>query len=149
MNAFTIKKITSPDIHNSQTITFELNSSDIPYAMQDNFVLMEKIPDYLFHYLTVLFYKENLQKIYVLDLSKKSLTTEIDQITIECNHPSFFQLIDNILTTVEKHFPLVIKDLNSFNNPDAFLQQLKKLQLFDKLNEDFFETKKSVQKHKI
>ena len=113
MSAFKITKITTPDSENSQSISFSLDSDLIPYGIQHNFEIMEKFPDYLFHYITTFFYEQKLQK-FELNFSTKSLDNNITQTTFDTNHSDFFKLIVSLMQLVEQHFDVIIDDLESF-----------------------------------
>lgn len=139
MSAFKITKITTPDSENSQYISFTLDSDLIPYGMQHNFQIMEKLPDYLFHYITTFFYEQKLQK-FELNSSTKSLDNTITQTTFDTNHPDFFKLMTSLIQVVEQHFDVIIHDLESFNSPELFLQKIIKLNLYEKLNNQLLES---------
>lgn len=136
-------------LEDSYSISFQLDSSYIPYGMQENFIIMEKTPDYLFHYISLFFYEQKLQNSYELNLSQKSLGSDITEITIDTNHRDFFNIVDNILTTTEIHFSIVCDNFNDFNSVDTFSNKLNKLKLFDKLSNDFTQTDKKIKKNKI
>lgn len=149
MSAFKISRISQIDEDNSQSISFQLNSEIIPYGMQENFVIMEKIPDYLFHYITLMFFEENLQKTHELNKSAKSINNDITEITFDTNHPQFFEVMKKILYIVEEHFSIIVKDFHSFDSHDSFLQKINKLNLYDKLQNKLIENPQPNKKNKI
>lgn len=149
MSAFKITHISQMDEDNSQSISFQLDSEKIPYAMQDNFVIMEKIPDYLFHYISLMFFDENLQKTYELNKSAKSINNDITETTFDTNHSQFFEIIKHILLIVEEHFPIIVKDFHAFDNHDSFLQKIDKLNLYNKLQSNLIEKNQPHKKNKI
>lgn len=149
MSAFKITHISSIDENHSQSISFQLNSSEIPYEMQKNFIVMEKIPDYLFHYITLMFFDNKFQKTYELNKSSKSINNNITETTFDTNQPDFFKLIKKILYTFEEHFSMIVIDFQSFDNYDNFLQKINKFHLYDTLQNKLIETKQPEKKNKI
>lgn len=149
MSAFKITHISNIDQNNSQSISFQLDSEKIPYGMQENFVIMEKIPDYLFHYISLMFINKHLQKTYELNKSSKSITIDITETTFDTNHTQFFDNMKKLLYIIEEHFPIIVQDLHSFDNPDSFLQKIDKLGLYNKLQINLSEKNQPIRKIKI
>lgn len=114
-------------------LSWQLNSLLIYYGMQENFIVMEKTPDYLFHYISLDFRQKNLHKNYSLDMSKKSITNDIDEITFSTNHPEFFNEMKNTMFILEKYFHMFVSIINNYNSAEDFVHQIHKLQLFENL----------------
>lgn len=129
-------------------LSWQLNSILIPYGMQENFIVMEKTPDYLFHYISLDFRQKNLHKNYSLDMSKKSITNDIDEITFSTNHPEFFNQMKNTMSILEKYFHMFVSVINNYNSSEEFVHQINKLQLFETLQNNL-STKEVVLKNKI
>jgi hypothetical protein len=83
MNALNIINIKTDD---DFSLVWTINSLYVPYGMKENFIVMGKTPDYLFHYISLSFREQNLHKNYSLDMSKKSITNDIDEVTFSTNH---------------------------------------------------------------
>lgn len=152
MSAFKISSINdnkNPNTDNIHSISYQLNSLNIPYGMVENFLIMERTPDYLFYYFTLLFVKENLHESYDITTKIISLDNDRTQITLATNNSEFFNTIKKTLLTLENHFLLVINDFSCFENEVSFVQQLDKLNLFDKLKNNVIEEKSPIKKNKI
>lgn len=152
MSAFKISNINdnkNSNTGNIQSISYQLNSLNIPYSMVENFLIMEKTPDYLFYYFTLLFVKENLHESYNITTKIISLDNDRTQVTLATNNSEFFNTIKKTLLTLENHFLSVINDFSCFENEVSFVQQLDKLNLFDKLKNNVMEEKSPIKKNKI
>jgi len=145
MNALQITNINTDDDFN---LVWTINSLYVPYGMQENFIVMEKTPDYLFHYISLCFREKNLHKNYSLDMSKKSITNDIDEVTFSTNHKEFFEEIKNVMSILEKHFDMFVTVINNYNSPEEFSNQFNRLNLFEILNKNL-SSKPSTSKNKI
>lgn len=145
MNALEITKINTDD---DFSLVWTINSLYVPYGMRENFIVMEKTPDYLFHYISLSFREQNLQKNYSLDMSKKSITNDIDEVTFSTDNKKFFEEIKNVMSIIEKHFDIFVTVINNYNSSEEFVYQINKLQLFENLNENL-SVKPSTPKNKI
>lgn len=130
-------------------LSWQLNSLLIPYGMQENFIVMEKTPDYLFHYISIDFRQKNLHKNYSLDMSKKSITNDIDEITFSTNHPEFFNKMKNTMSILEKYFHMFVSVINNYNSSEEFVHQINKLQLFENLQNSLHLKEVTSSKNKI
>ncbi len=130
------------------SLVWTINSLYVPYGMQENFIVMEKTPDYLFHYISLSFREKNLHKNYSLDMSKKSITNDIDEITFSTNNPEFFEEIKNVMSIIEKHFDMFVTVINNYNSSEEFVHQINKLQLFENL-QNHLQLKVVTSKNKI
>lgn len=145
MNALNITNIKTDD---DFSLVWTINSLYVPYGMQENFIVMEKTPDYLFHYISLSFREQNLHKNYSLDMSKKSITNDIDEVTFSTDHKEFFEEIKNVMFIIEKHFDMFVTVINNYNSPEEFSNQVNKLNLFENLNKNL-SVKPSTSKNKI
>lgn len=146
MNALEITNIKTDE---DFSLFWTINSLYVPYGMQENFIVMEKTPDYLFHYISLSFREKNLHKNYSLDMSKKSITNDIDEITFSTNHPEFFNQMKNTMSILEKYFHIFVSVINNYNSSEEFVHQINKLQLFENLQNNLQLKEFTSSKNKI
>lgn len=149
MSAFYTSKVVQKPETNTYSVIYELDSSYIPYGMQENFFIMEKTPDYLFAYFKMLFADQNLDQQHTLNFTQKSLDSDKTQIEIKTNNIDFLKQLTHIVSNLEEHFNILLNDYSAFDNIDNFVEKLEKFNLYNKLNHKLEEKKISSARKKI
>lgn len=119
---------------NSHSITYYLDSLYIPYGMQENFTIMEKTPDYLLFYIKNLLRKQTLDEQYQVSFKQKPLSDDDNCYYVTTNHFDFFKQVTEVISNLEEHFPILLKDYSSFDNENTFTEKLDKFNLYNKLH---------------
>lgn len=149
MPAFQVDKILQNTQENIYAISYHLDSYYIPYGMDENFVIMEKTPDYLFAYFNKLFSEHNFHEEYTLTHSHKSLDNDKTEVFLTTNNLDFFKVLTEVVTNLEQHFSILLKDFSAFDNTTTFVEKIEKFNLHNKLQNKLEEKDTKVIRHKI
>ncbi len=149
MPAFNIANLVENEENNTYSVIYHLDSSYIPYGMQENFIIMEKTPDYLFAYFKKIFLEQELEEKYTLQYSHSSLDNDKTEVRLTTNHLNFFKLLTQVSTNLEEHFTILLKDFSAFDNMPTFVEKVEKFNLYNKLNNKMIDKNTSSIRKKI
>lgn len=149
MPAFNIANVIQNEENNTYSLIYQLDSSYIPYGMQENFIIMEKTPVYLFSYFNQLFSEQFFNKTHTFTFKQKSLDNDKTEVTLTTNNVDFFKQLKEVVNNLEQHFNILLKDFVAFENTITFVEKIEKFNLHNKLQNKLEEKNTSSIRKKI